>query len=152
MTKETIHVKLRTRVLAAASTLAVVGGLLGAMAPAASAATVLESCNANLLSTITPPLGATLQSSTIKGSDKTNQTCTGALSAISGNAIANSVGVTGVGSCPALAADPPLAGAYPFNGKMSIKYFNLDPNSKNYASSAYIRLGSSETALNVLSI
>jgi len=153
MTKETTHVKLRTRVLAAASTLAVAGGLVAVMAPAAYAApTVLESCQANLLNTVTPPLGVSDVSTVIKGSDKTPEACTGALSGTTGGTIGNSVGLTGVLSCPGLAGGDP--NVYPANGKMSIKYANTDPNNdgKNYSSSAYVRLGSSESGPDVLHV
>jgi hypothetical protein len=143
------------RVLAAAGSLAMVGGMIGMMAPAAHAdATVLESCQANLLSTITPALGATDVPTVIKGGDKTaapGESCTGALSSTTGGALQQAASLSGVGSCPGLAGNDP--NAYPFNGKMSIKYANIDPVSqKNYASSAYIRLGSSQVGLDVLHV
>jgi hypothetical protein len=138
-------------VLGAVSVLAMTGGLVAVAAPAASAATVLEACDATLLSSITPPLGGTVQATAIKGSDKTTQTCTGALSGTTGNAITQSASLTGSGSCPALAADPPLPGTYPFNGKMTIKYTTI-VDDKNLTSSGYIRLGSSELGLDALGV
>jgi hypothetical protein len=140
------------RVLAGAGALAMAGGMIGLMGTAAQAAgpTVLESCQATLLSSVTPPLGASDVSTVIKGADKTTETCTGAAQGQTGNAIGQSAGLTGTLSCPGLAGNDP--NVYPANGKMSIKYANLDPNLKNFASSGYIRLGSSQVGLDVLHV
>lgn len=145
---------MRSRVVAVAAAAGLMGGMLAFGGGTSSAATVLLDCDKVLGSgTVSPGLTnqSLKQDISIKSAKNYVAPCTGALAGTTGNAIAVSGKfttdpdpkqplVTGGFSCdPAATAPDPR---YPPYGKLSTKFANIDPLSgKNFAASAFIRLG-----------
>ncbi|MEJ5255908.1 MAG: hypothetical protein WHS89_11200 [Acidimicrobiales bacterium] len=147
--------KKRSRVAAVAAAAGLVGGMLAFGSGTSSAVTVLLDCDKVLGNgTVSPGISnqSVKQDISIKSAKNYTAPCTGALAGQTGDAIAVSAKfttdpdpkqplITGGFSCDTSATtpDPP----YPPYGKLSTKFANINPlTGKNFASSAFVRLGS----------
>lgn len=153
--------RLKTRVLAAVSTMAIAGGVLAFAAPAATADTPAGSCTGGQsLGKIVPPLGDQTQRVTVGTALLKNLatntviggSCSGLVNAFDdptgGGPVptihpkANASKLSGVASCAtgatATAVDATKANAFPLTGKDTITATELNALGKNWQIQAYL--------------
>jgi hypothetical protein len=163
-------VKFRSRVAAVAAAAGLVAGLVTLSAgPAQAQDTVLIDCDRVAgTASVKPPLTNVAVSNTaiatkgpmVQGTDPfkpatTTRDCTGVLATPGDGGNPDDVGpltkVSGklVGSATCnLIADPPITDPLdPLDGKLTLTFTTLDPNSKPWASATYVRIGGSSDPL-----
>jgi hypothetical protein len=159
-------VRLKTRVLAIAGSLAMVGSMVAVAAPASAAPTVIGNCGGSVsLGTLTPPLGD--QTAAVVASTKLLKSVLGAKPTLGGvcntnPAFANGNSTTtpkaqaaklsGRASCangaPAQAVDATAATQYPLNGKISTTMTETGADTKPLVIQSYIALLGAATSGN----